>query len=104
MPMSTSGSITRPIAGAPFVPVLSVVGANDPCHQRMAHHIVVGEMDEADAVDARKHVDRVAQPGTCSRWAIDLTEIPLHHNSHHPADAGPKHLHLNRPGGSPPAR
>src|SRR3546814_10885874 len=64
----------------------------------MAHHIVVGEVDEADAVDARKHVDRVAQPGTCSRWEIDLTEIPRHHHSRPLAEAGQKHLHLNRRG------
>ncbi len=52
-----------------------LVGADNPLHQRVAHHVAVFKVAEVDALHAVQNVDRVQQAGLARIGQIDLRDV-----------------------------
>ena len=58
---SGSASFKRELAARADGLVVLLVGLDDALHQGVAHHVLVVELDEADAFDALQDFDRIDQ-------------------------------------------
>src|SRR5438132_12229467 len=71
-----------------------LVRADDLLHERMADHVAVGELDEADALDLAEDLACLVHARRLPRRQVDLRRVAGHHGLRPEAQPGEEHLHL----------
>ena len=66
---SGSASFKAELASRADGLVVLLVRSDDALHQRVAHHVLLVELHEADAFDALQHLRRLDQAAAAARWA-----------------------------------
>ena len=72
------------------------VGAHDARDQGIAHHIVIGKVDEGGAFHILQRLDRFSEAGSRADRQIDLRQIAGDHHAGIFTEAGEEHFHLHR--------
>src|SRR5262249_61561275 len=73
-----------------------LVRLDDPLHELVTDDVLVGELDERDAVDRREDLAHLDQAGCLLARQVDLGHVPGHDHLRAEAEPGQEHLHLFR--------